>query len=102
MPCHVRLVDTTVCATACIDVRVDASIVLGSVHAHVHFGPYASTADSTDACSHDGTAVSLDDSGGHRFDTIIVPSLAPPRRRRRRRRRDHAHNGIKDGPAPPE
>ena len=86
MPCHVRLVDTTVCATACIDVRVDTSIVLGSVHAHVHFGPYASTADSTDACSHDGTAVSLDDSGGHKFDTIIVPSLAPSRRRRRRRR----------------
>ena len=67
MPCHVRLVDATV--DACIDVRVNAGIVLGSVHAHVHFGPYASTADSTDACSHDGTAVSLDDSGGHKFDT---------------------------------
>ena len=69
MPCHVCLVDTTACATACIDARVDSSIVLGSVHAHVHFGPYASTADSTDACSHDGIAVSLDDSGGHKFNT---------------------------------
>ena len=67
MPCHVRLVDATV--DACIDVRVNAGIVLGSVHAHVHFGPYASTADSTDACSHDGIAVSLDDSGGHKFNT---------------------------------
>ena len=87
MPWPVRLVDTIVCATPCIDVNIDASIIFGSIHLHVHVGPYAKPADSTDASSDDGTAVSLDARGGHNFDTINVPSLAPPRRRRRRRRR---------------
>ena len=79
MPCPIRPANTSVCATA-------ASVLCGSIHAHGHDGPYATTADSADASSHDDTAVSLDASEGHRLDITIVPSLAPPRRRRRRRR----------------
>ena len=74
MPCHVRLGDIIGRAMVCIDVSIDASIVLGSIHA------------STDASSDDGTAVGLDASGGHTVDTITPTSLAPPRGRRRRRR----------------
>ena len=74
----VRLVDSIVCATVCIDVTIDTSIVFDSIYAHGHVGPYARPADSTDASSDDGTAVSLDARGGHNFDTFIAPSPALP------------------------
>ena len=74
----VRLVDSIVCATVCIDVTIDTSIVFDSIYAHGHVGPYARLADSTDASSDDGTAVSLDARGGHNFDTFIAPSPALP------------------------
>ena len=74
----VRLVVSIVCAAVCIDVTIDTSIVFDSIYAHGHVGPYARPADSTDASSDDGTAVSLDARGGHNFDTFIAPSPALP------------------------
>ena len=78
MPCPVRLANTNVCANTRIDVNADASSFRGSIHAHVHNGLYVSTANSTDASSDDGTAVSLDARMGRNFDTFIAPSPALP------------------------
>ena len=74
----VRLVVSIVCAPVCIDVTIDTCIVFDSSLAHGHVGPYARPADSTDASSDDGTAVTRDARGGHNFDTFIAPSPAPP------------------------
>ena len=74
----VRLVVAIVRAAVSIDVTIDTSIVFDSIYAHGHVGPYARPADSTDASSDDGTAVSLDARGGQNFDTFIAPSPALP------------------------
>ena len=78
MPWAVHRVVYIVCAAVCTDGTIDTSIVFDSIYAHGHVGPYARPADSTDASSDDGTAVSLDARGGHNFDTFIAPSPAPP------------------------
>ena len=78
MPWAVHRVVYIVCAAVCTDGTIDTSIVFDSIYAHGHVGPYARPADSTDASSDDGTAVTRDARGGHNFDTFIAPSPAPP------------------------
>ena len=78
MPWPVSLAVSIVCAAVCTDGTSDTSIVFDSIYAHGHVGPYARPADSTDASSDDGTAVSLDARRGQNFDTFIAPSPALP------------------------